>query len=285
MTTGSLVMSTPTTPFPSPASLAKMGCVGGLGPDDGNDLPESEPITQESLFSTAHSSWGPCEDEHGNPVDEDGNPIPLGPKRYFDGAVENLAGPNLVDILTVDELDAYIKEMDAKTADPAPQQIKSRLNPQAPAFVPAEQARPTAPPSSTDPQDWYPEVTETYSQTSRDFLEVGELVAFLKAIRGVEERALSAFEQEVKVDPSAAFRRGPSNQAVVKARVSLAALYQGLSKTIRKLGFHEQAIVVPPAVRTVAHQTGQGFHPFGQEDWTVGNWIYETRSGRWFPLA
>lgn len=69
----------------------------------------------------------------------------------------------------------------------------------------------------------------------------------------------------------------------INKRVMLAAIYQKLAKTIRKLGFNDYDIVVPPAVRDAAHFLNQGFRPVGLTGWEVGEFHYETPSGLWYP--
>lgn len=69
----------------------------------------------------------------------------------------------------------------------------------------------------------------------------------------------------------------------VNNRVTLAALYQGMAQTIRKLGINEYAIVVPPTVREAAHYFNLGFHPIGTSSWRVGNFKYDTTTRMWFP--
>ena len=74
-----------------------------------------------------------------------------------------------------------------------------------------------------------------------------------------------------------------SFNAKINERIMLAALYQGLAKTIRKLGFNEYAIVVPPTVREASYYLNRGFHPVGVSAWQVGKFRYHTTSGLWTP--
>lgn len=118
-------------------------------------------------------------------------------------------------------------------------------------------------------------------QQSEDFLDAAELQTYCRMIANLETRVLSSFQLDVMSNPSAAFRNGPRDSIVIKARSALAVFYMRLARTIRRLGFEEGSIVVPAEVRQYAQDQEQGFRPFGRANWKVNDEVYNVYTESW----
>lgn len=125
------------------------------------------------------------------------------------------------------------------------------------------------------------------NQNCTDLLDCQDLLDFSRIMSKLEQRA--EFIDKIRnglqrTENSTANIQLPSSlKTEISKRVMLAALYQRLAKTIRKLDLNEYAIVVPPAVRDASRFLNQGFHPVGVTGWQVGEFSYDTNSSMWSP--
>jgi hypothetical protein len=132
-----------------------------------------------------------------------------------------------------------------------------------------------------------PAVQNDTKQNSTDLLDCQDLLDFSRIMSKLEERA--GFIDKIRhgllrTESSAVDIQLPYPvNAEINKRVMLAALYQRMAKTIRKLDLNEYAIVVPPAVRDASRFLNQGFHPVGVTAWKVGEFSYDTNSSMWSP--
>lgn len=120
------------------------------------------------------------------------------------------------------------------------------------------------------------------SVINADYLDEDSLLEFHHAIDRLEAKVIDTFKSEVNSVPLRSFRTGPSRKTLRKARYALAVYYKRLARTIRRLGFHEHAIVVPQEVRDRSVQDNLPYLPVEEENWRVGCALYETRSGTWY---
>jgi len=115
-----------------------------------------------------------------------------------------------------------------------------------------------------------------------DYLDVAGLTEYNNVVSRLEDCIVDAFRDEVESRPLQSFRKGPSARTLRKARYALATLYKRLAKTIRRLGFHEHSIVVPEEVRVRSKNEDLPYSPVEEENWRVGDALFETRSSTWF---
>lgn len=138
--------------------------------------------------------------------------------------------------------------------------------------------------SMTEPEIEKPEASQNLNiplLDCQDLIEFQRIMDKLKSRAEMVDRVRYSF---ARTENSLADVRLPSPfKAEVNKRVMLAALYQGMAKTIRTLGLNEYAIVVPPTVREAARYLNSGFHPVGVNVWQVGKFRYDTSSRVWTP--
>jgi hypothetical protein len=135
-----------------------------------------------------------------------------------------------------------------------------------------------------EPRRLFPE--EKTVQNNRivdaDYLDVLGLTEYNNVISRLEDCIVDAFRNEVESRPLQSFRKGPSARTLRKARYALATLYKRLAKTVRRLGFHEHAIVVPNQVRIRSQMEDLPYSPVEEENWRVGDALFETRTEVWY---
>jgi len=133
------------------------------------------------------------------------------------------------------------------------------------------------------------EIKKTDDQVPQPFsvplLDCEDLVEFHRIMGKLQGRAQisSDVHRSLSRTDNSLTNTQSSFKAKINERIMLAALYQGLAKTIRKLGFNEYSIVVPPTVREASYHLNQGFRPVGVSAWQVGKFRYNTTSGLWTP--
>lgn len=142
--------------------------------------------------------------------------------------------------------------------------------------------QPDAPVKVSTEQKFPEKEVPEYSLRDFDFLDGGALSLLNNSLALLEEKVSNVFKEEVNSGPLRSFRSGPTNKTIKKARYALAVYYKQLARTIRRLGFHERAIVVPEEVRHRSQEENLPYTPVENENWRVGIALYDTRTGVWY---